>query len=124
MIVWAVLLARVLGTAVLSCVPGMAGGQALMRNPVSLLPVAAAMIVHGAVQATCNHARRAFLHRHQQWRMVPPYLAGTAVELLPCAAARRSPRQHGGGSVLGGHQPGHAGREKRRQFIHHRCQIG
>ena len=51
MITWTVIFVSVLGTSILSGVIGMAGGLLLMGVLVSLLPVAGAMIVHGAVQA-------------------------------------------------------------------------
>ena len=45
---------------------------------VSVMPVAAAMIVHGATQAASNGARVWFLRRHVMWAVVPPYLVGGA----------------------------------------------
>ena len=79
MIVWATILVSVLGTAILSGVSGMAGGLVLMGVLVWLLPVSAATIVHGAVQAASNGARWVFLRAHTQWRIVPPYAAAALV---------------------------------------------
>ena len=91
MIVWTVIVVSVLGTSILSGVIGMAGGLLLMGVLVSLLPVAGAMIVHGAVQATSNGARWLFLRRHMRWEIVPPYVAGAVVVLAGFAAVTLVP---------------------------------
>lgn len=75
------LLACVLATSVLSGVLGMAGGMILMAILVSTVSVAAAMLIHGAVQATANGSRAWFLRAHIQWRILPPYIAGAALAL-------------------------------------------
>lgn len=89
--VWTVILAAVLATAILSGVLGMAGGLVLMGVLVLLLPVSTAMVVHGAVQAASNGARCLFLRKHIQWRIVPPYTAGAAVVVAGFAAATLVP---------------------------------
>lgn len=71
-----VILATVLATAVLSGVIGMAGGVLLMAVLVTLLPVASAMILHGAVQAASNGARFLFLREHVMWGILPFYAIG------------------------------------------------
>ncbi len=73
------ILATVLATAVLSGVIGMAGGVLLMAVLVTLLPVASAMILHGAVQAASNGARFLFLREHVIWAIVPYYAVGALV---------------------------------------------
>jgi uncharacterized membrane protein YfcA len=73
------ILFAVFATSVLSGVIGMAGGMILMAILVTTLGVAAAMLVHGAVQATSNGSRAWFLRRHIQWRILPAYLGGTAL---------------------------------------------
>ena len=77
-----VILATVLATAVLSGVIGMAGGVVLMAVLVTLLPVASAMVLHGAVQATSNGARFLFLREHVMWGILPFYAAGALVAVL------------------------------------------
>ena len=77
-----VILATVLATAVLSGVIGMAGGVLLMAVLVTLLPVASAMILHGAVQAASNGARFLFLREHVMWRILPFYGIGAVVAVL------------------------------------------
>ncbi len=73
------ILATVLATAVLSGVIGMAGGVLLMAVLVTLLPVASAMILHGAVQAASNGARFLFLREHVIWGIMPFYAVGALV---------------------------------------------
>ena len=71
----------VFATAVLSGILGMAGGMILMAILVSTVSVSAAMMIHGAVQATSNASRCWFLRRHVQWRILPAYAAGAGLAL-------------------------------------------
>ena len=64
MILNLVILLSVLGTSILSGILGMAGGMILMAILVSTVSVAAAMMIHGAVQATANGSRAWFLRSH------------------------------------------------------------
>ena len=59
-----IIVATVFVTSLISGVIGMAGGMILMAVLVSLLSVPAAMVVHGAVQATANGSRAYFLRQH------------------------------------------------------------
>ena len=77
-----VILATVLATAILSGVIGMAGGVLLMAVLVTLLPVASAMILHGAVQAASNGARFLFLREHVMWGILPFYAIGALLAVL------------------------------------------
>lgn len=73
------LLLAVLITATLSGVFGMAGGLLLMGALTLALPVAAAMVTHGAIQFVSN-GWRAFLHRgHILWRIIVLYALGSAL---------------------------------------------
>lgn len=89
-----VIVVAVVLTSVLSGVLGMAGGILLMALLVSLKSIAAAMIIHGVVQATANGSRAFLLRRHIVYRILPPYLLGatvsfgafTSLALLPNAA--------------------------------------
>jgi uncharacterized membrane protein YfcA len=89
-----VIVAAVVLTSMLSGVLGMAGGILLMALLVSLKSVAAAMIIHGVVQATSNGSRAWLLRRHIAYRILPPYLVGaglsfaafTMLALLPNVA--------------------------------------
>jgi uncharacterized protein len=71
----------VVATSMLSGVFGMAGGMLLMALLVSVKPVAAAMIIHGVVQATSNGSRALILRRHIVYRILPWYLLGAGVAL-------------------------------------------
>ncbi len=69
----------VMVTALISGVIGMAGGIILMAVYLALLPVSAAMILHGATQIAAN-GYRAILHRKSiPWSILPPYLLGALV---------------------------------------------
>lgn len=73
------LLLLVLITATISGVFGMAGGLMLMGGLTLAMPVAAAMVTHGAVQFVSN-GWRAVLHRkHIHWRIIWLYGVGSAV---------------------------------------------
>ncbi|MGE0740927.1 MAG: TSUP family transporter [Hyphomonadaceae bacterium] len=73
------LLAVVLITATISGVFGMAGGLMLMGALTLAMPVAAAMVTHGAVQFVSN-GWRAVLHRkHISWPIIVYYGAGSAI---------------------------------------------
>ncbi len=73
------LLVLVLVTSTVSGVFGMAGGLMLMGGLALALPVAAAMVTHGAVQFVSN-GWRAILHRRFiQWRIILMYGLGSAL---------------------------------------------
>lgn len=73
------LLLVVLITATVSGVFGMAGGLMLMGVLTLAMPVAAAMVTHGAVQFVSN-GWRAVLHRkHINWRIIVMYGVGSAM---------------------------------------------
>lgn len=80
----AIILVTVLVTSFISGVFGMAGGIIFMGVLAALVPVATAMIVHGAVQMVSN-GYRAFLWRdHIDWHVFRRYALGSvlAVGLL------------------------------------------
>jgi uncharacterized protein len=85
------ILLSVFATALLSGVLGMAGGMILMAILVAVLPVPAAMVLHGAVQALSNGSRAVFLWRHVEWRILPWYAAGAAVAVAGFAAVALVP---------------------------------
>lgn len=73
-----IILAGVFVTAFISGVFGMAGGLILMGILALVLPVSAAMVVHGVVQSVSN-GWRAVLHvRWIDWRILGIYLGGSA----------------------------------------------
>jgi uncharacterized membrane protein YfcA len=64
----------------------MAGGILLMALLVSLKSIAAAMIIHGVVQATANGSRAFLLRRHIVFAVLPPYVAGAAIAFAAFAS--------------------------------------
>lgn len=79
MLIHVALLFVVLITATISGVFGMAGGLMLMGALTLAMPVAAAMVTHGAVQFVSN-GWRAVLHRaHVSWRTIGFYAIGSAL---------------------------------------------
>lgn len=73
-----IILFAVLATAFLSAVFGMAGGLILMGVLAALLPVPAAMVMHGAVQSVSNGWRAVLLRRYILWKSIGWYLLGSA----------------------------------------------
>jgi uncharacterized membrane protein YfcA len=73
-------------TSILSGILGMAGGMILMAILALTLPVAAAMMLHGAVQLTANGSRAWFLRSHVQWNVLPWYAVGAGLVLVTFVA--------------------------------------
>lgn len=85
------LLLLVLVTATISGVFGMAGGLMLMGGLTLAMPVAAAMVTHGAVQFVSN-GWRAVLHRKFiQWPIILFYGVGSAIAAAILAGVIYSP---------------------------------
>ena len=72
-----ILLISVFATAFISGVFGMAGGLILMGVLALILPVSAAMVVHGVVQFVSNGWRAVLLVKWVMWRTLAIYLAGS-----------------------------------------------
>jgi uncharacterized membrane protein YfcA len=70
------LAAAALGTSALSALFGMAGGMLMMGVCTAVLPVASAMVLHGATQAVANGLRAALAWRHVRWPVVGAYAVG------------------------------------------------
>lgn len=66
-------------TAILSAVFGMAGGLVLLGVYTSLLPLPAAMVLHGVTQLVANGSRAFFLRRRIAWRPVGAYAVGAVL---------------------------------------------
>lgn len=73
------LIAAAFVTAILSGVLGMAGGLTLMGLAAWLLPVADAMVFHGATQIASNGSRSLVLRRHIRWRIVGWHALGSTL---------------------------------------------
>lgn len=76
------LLATVFVTAFISGIFGMAGGLILMGVLTALLPVASAMVVHGAVQMVSNGYRAILWRRYIDWRVFRRYALGAFAAFL------------------------------------------
>ena len=85
-----IILFATLVTAFISGIFGMAGGLILMGVLTAILPVASAMIVHGAIQMISNGWRAWLLRGHIDWTIFARYAAGSfgAVLLLVLLAWR------------------------------------
>lgn len=76
-----VLLVTVLVTAFISGVFGMAGGLILMGVLTLMVPVAAAMVIHGAVQMVSNGYRAILWRKYIDWRIFWRYAIGSLVAI-------------------------------------------
>lgn len=80
-----------LATAVLSGVFGMAGGMLLMGAYTALLPVASAMVLHGATQLVANAGRAVILWRAIYVRGFCYYVAGALIAFALVSRLRYVP---------------------------------
>ena len=80
-LLWLLITLSAFATSVLSGIVGMAGGMVLMFVLISVLPVSSAMILHAATQVTANGSRAWMLREHMLWRLLLPYLLGSAVAI-------------------------------------------
>ena len=85
------LLILVLATATVSGVFGMAGGLMLMGGLTIAMPVAAAMVTHGAVQFVSNGWRAVLHRRHIDWRIIAFHGAGSAIAATTLSLVNYSP---------------------------------
>src|SRR5580765_27598 len=69
-------------TSFISGILGMAGGMILMGVLLALLPLPAAMLLHGISQLTANGWRAFMLREKIDWRVFRGYTMGAAVALL------------------------------------------
>lgn len=77
----AIVLAAVVATAAISGLFGMAGGSLLMGALMLTVPVASAMVLHGAAQLASNGARAAIHVRHIRWPVVAVFGAGSILAM-------------------------------------------
>ena len=80
-----IILLATLVSAFISGIFGMAGGLVLMGVLAAILPVAAAMIVHGAIQMVSNGWRAFLLRGHIDWRIFGRYALGSLAAVLTLA---------------------------------------
>lgn len=81
----------VLATSFLSGIFGMAGGMILMGLLLLLLPVPAAMVLHGVAQTASNGWRAVLWRRFVVWPIVGRYLSGSLAALALFSLIRLVP---------------------------------
>ncbi|OYW85589.1 MAG: hypothetical protein B7Z22_08280 [Hyphomonas sp. 32-62-5] len=77
-----VLLITVLITSFISGIFGMAGGLILMAVLTAVVPVATAMVVHGAVQMVSNGYRAILWRKYIDWAIFRRYALGSVAAIL------------------------------------------
>ena len=88
LLVFSVLAVSALVTSFISGILGMAGGLVLMGILLALLPLPAAMMLHGITQLAANGWRALMLRSEVDWRIFGGYMAGALVTLALFAVAR------------------------------------
>jgi len=87
----AALTAAILSTSFVSGIFGMAGGMILMGILLAIMPVAAAMVLHGVTQMASNGWRAWLWRTHIRWPIVASYAAGAVLAALAFTAAQVVP---------------------------------
>ena len=87
----AFLLATMVGTSFLSGIFGMAGGLILVGVLLAIMPLPAAMMLHGVTQLASNGWRALLWWRHIRWSSVAAYVTGCALALLGWSRFRYVP---------------------------------
>src|SRR5262245_46498440 len=85
------LAAAVLSTSFLSGIFGMAGGMILMGFLLLIMPLAAAMVLHGIIQMVSNGWRAWLWRANIEWQVVAYYAGGATVAVLAFACVRAVP---------------------------------
>src|SRR5262245_39092788 len=83
--------AAVLATSFLSGIFGMAGGMILMGILLAIMPVAAAMVLHGITQMASNGWRAWLWRDHIGWPIAGHYAVGSVAAALGFAALQFAP---------------------------------
>lgn len=91
LVLTAIVLATMVGTSFLSGIFGMAGGLILVGVLLAILPLPAAMMLHGVTQLASNVWRASLWWRHIRWKPVAAYVAGCALALLAWSLFRYVP---------------------------------
>src|SRR5213592_4525776 len=80
-LLYAILAVSAVVTSFISGILGMAGGMILMGVLLALLPLPAAMLLHGISQITANGWRAFMLRDKIDWRVFRGYAIGAALAL-------------------------------------------
>lgn len=92
-IIAAALLVTVLVTSFISGIFGMAGGLILMAVLTALVPVATAMVVHGAVQMVSNGYRAILWRKYIDWPIFRRYALGSVAAIVILFAISWRPQE-------------------------------
>ena len=87
-LVFSLLAASTLATAFISGILGMAGGMILLGVLLAVLPLPAAMMLHGISQLASNGGRAFMLRREVDWRVFRGFVIGAAVAFAAFVATR------------------------------------
>lgn len=87
--------ASILSTAFISGIFGMAGGMILMGILLAMMPLAAAMVLHGFVQMTSNGWRAWLWRKHIKWPLLAWYAVGATIAACALAAIEFTPSTPG-----------------------------
>ena len=68
-------------TSAIAAILGFGGGMLLIAIMPSFLPAAVIIPIHGMVQLASNSSRVAFSLNQVAWRLLPPFLVGSAIGL-------------------------------------------
>jgi uncharacterized protein len=97
----AIVASAVLGTSFLSGIFGMAGGMMLMGFLLAIMPVSAAMALHGVTQMVSNGWRAWLWRAHIRWRTVIGHAAGSLVAAIAFACLTVRPTKAEALLILG-----------------------
>ncbi len=86
LLLYALLAFSTLVTSFISGILGMAGGMILLGILLAVLPLPAAMMLHGISQLASNAGRAFMLRREVDWRVLRGYAAGAGIALALFAA--------------------------------------
>jgi uncharacterized membrane protein YfcA len=81
-LIFTVIAFTVLATSFISGILGMAGGMILMGVLLAVLPLPAAMMLHGVTQMAANGWRAVLWRRNVDWRVFRGYAVGAGIALL------------------------------------------
>src|SRR5262245_13788785 len=87
----ATLAVAVVSTSFISGIFGMAGGMILLGILLAIMPLAAAMVLHGLTQMASNGWRAWLWMTYIKWPLVACYAVGAAVGGLTLTAAQIAP---------------------------------
>src|SRR5262245_39582744 len=95
------LAAAILSTSFLSGILGMAGGMILMGILLLMMPLAAAMVLHGLTQMAANGWRAWLWRQHIVWPIAAQYAAGAVVAAMAFAVIQVTPSKAAALIILG-----------------------